>query len=546
MRVSDTLVRANTLANATVEQFSEALTNRAGASLRTLNKDLEEGVAVLAAYADQGVKGSMAGEQLAIVIRDLQNASLRNNDAFVEAGIAVFDASGDMRNFADIIQDLEGRLGGLSDAQLRAELTTLGFQDRSIAALLTLLGTSDAIRTYEMELRSAAGVTEDIAERQLDTFTSQLSLLKSGLADIALELGDQLLPALRNVVEALKLFTAEADGIGKIEGIEFIGDQFAALSERITEANALQELIDDPQAFGQAAAAGEEYAGLLNDLRTELNDVNVVAGIWLGQTGRLKEVADRYGLSLQDLKELIFQASTAHTDMWIAQQRVEAAVARTREGLLLANPAFLEFAGGTDLSNQSVLEFTTGIAQLLTYSGRYRIALQSIGDELPDTVIGTEALIPPTQQLANDFSTLGVEAAAAAVEVRNLNNAVSEGAGGAGFEGQESLLFGEGPAAGAALARARAVVDARRDTGGGGGGGSRGPSSEQIADLERARDLGDEFGGRWAAAYALVQQAQSAYNESLNEDFDLNIAVVEARGTARAHRGSALRLRRSH
>ncbi len=46
-RVGDVLVKANTLANATVEQFSEALTTKAGAALRNLGKDVEEGVAVL-------------------------------------------------------------------------------------------------------------------------------------------------------------------------------------------------------------------------------------------------------------------------------------------------------------------------------------------------------------------------------------------------------------------------------------------------------------------------------------------------------------------
>ena len=90
-RVSDVLVLANTLANATTEQFSEALTNKAAAALRLVNKDIEEGVAVLAALADQGVKGAAAGEQLNIVMRDLQKAAINNKDAFADANITVFD-----------------------------------------------------------------------------------------------------------------------------------------------------------------------------------------------------------------------------------------------------------------------------------------------------------------------------------------------------------------------------------------------------------------------------------------------------------------------
>ena len=263
----------------------------------------------------------------------------------------------------------------------------------------------------------------------------------------------------------------------------------------------------------------------------EIDHTTILFGDMITGNFALRQAWKDSGLTIEEFQRQLHRQAFALNGIAAAQDRAEAAIARTREGLLTAEPAHLEFAGATDLSNQSTLEFTTGIAQLLTYTGRYRIALQSIGDELPDTVIGTEALIPPTLQLANDFSVLGDEAAGAAVEVRNLNNAITEGASGAGFEGQESLLFGEGPAAGADLARARAAVEARRTSAGRGGGGGTGggPSDGQIADLERARDLGDEFGARWAAAYALVQQAQSSYNESLNQDFDLNVAVVDAR-----------------
>ena len=49
-KVSDVLVKANTLANASVLQFAESLTNKAAAALVNVNKSMEEGVAVLAAF----------------------------------------------------------------------------------------------------------------------------------------------------------------------------------------------------------------------------------------------------------------------------------------------------------------------------------------------------------------------------------------------------------------------------------------------------------------------------------------------------------------
>ena len=50
--VTDVLVKANTLANASVEQFAMALTNKAAAAAKIVGMEIEEVVAVLAAFAD--------------------------------------------------------------------------------------------------------------------------------------------------------------------------------------------------------------------------------------------------------------------------------------------------------------------------------------------------------------------------------------------------------------------------------------------------------------------------------------------------------------
>ena len=200
VRLSDVLVKANTLANASVEQFSKALTTKAGAALRALNKDMEEGVAVLAAFADQGIKGEIAGTQFSIVLRDLTTRAIKNKDEFKAFGLEVFDSQGKMRNMADIVGQLESGLDGMSDELQKATLLQLGFSDKSLGALMALMGTSEQIREYEKALRDAAGTTDDIANKQLQTFSAQLDLLKSLFADVAIEIGSALVPALGKIV----------------------------------------------------------------------------------------------------------------------------------------------------------------------------------------------------------------------------------------------------------------------------------------------------------------------------------------------------------
>lgn len=205
-QVSDVLVKANTLANASVQQFSTALTSKAGAALKGFNIDIEEGVAVLAAFADQGIKAELAGNALDRVLRLLPDRAKKNEQAFKDMGIEVFDAEGNLNNMADIVADLEGALLGASDETQVMKFQTLGLNARILGMIKPLLGTSDAIREYEAGLRDAGGITQEVAEKQMDTMFKQLGLVKDQFVDVAIELGASLEPAVRALVPRLRAF----------------------------------------------------------------------------------------------------------------------------------------------------------------------------------------------------------------------------------------------------------------------------------------------------------------------------------------------------
>lgn len=215
-RVADVLSKANILANANIQQFSEALTTRAGAALRLVGKDVEEGVAALAVFANAGVKGAEAGTRLDIVLRDLQTRAIKNEDVFKKFGVTVFDEQGEMMNLADIFQDLEKAMAGMSDEQRRTTLMQMDFQDRSVASILALVGMSSEIRRYEAELRKAGGMTEEIAGKQLLSLKSQLKLTKNEMDLLAEAIGSTLAPIVTKLAEGIKgvtkFFTSMTEG----------------------------------------------------------------------------------------------------------------------------------------------------------------------------------------------------------------------------------------------------------------------------------------------------------------------------------------------
>lgn len=268
-RVSDVLVKANTLANATVQQFSESLTNDAAAAMRLVNKDIEEGVAVLAVFADQGLKGAAAGSSLAIVFRDLQKAAINNKEIFAEMGISVFDTNGNMRNMADIVNDLSGLLEGMSDEETKATLMLLGFQERSVKNIQLLLGTGDAMREYEEGLRGAAGTTQEVADNQMKSLSSQLGILKDKAIEVGLAFFEKLEPTIVN-----DLVPALSDLLDSLTPIlDTIADTLPGIIEEL-----LPQIQEFVKTIGEGADKFADLDPKMQAFIVKLGGIAVIAG----------------------------------------------------------------------------------------------------------------------------------------------------------------------------------------------------------------------------------------------------------------------------
>jgi TP901 family phage tail tape measure protein len=195
-RVSDVITMAANKANASQTQFSDSLTTKTGPALRAINKELEEGMAVLMAYADQGIKGANAGEKINVLYRDLAGAFRENGAAWSRAGIALYDARGQMLPTADLLGQFEEKFGNLPPKTLAMQMAMLGLNGEVTSAIQPLLGLSSTIRKYEADLKNAKGATEDVKEKQMKSFSAQLKLTANLVNVLAIEVGSYLVPAL--------------------------------------------------------------------------------------------------------------------------------------------------------------------------------------------------------------------------------------------------------------------------------------------------------------------------------------------------------------
>lgn len=234
-RVTDVLVKGNTLANASVQQFSEALTNKAGAALKVVNKSIEEGVAVLAVFADRGVKGAEAGEKLNQLLRDIPRAVAKNKEEFEALGLQMFDSNGKMRNVADIVQELDRVLGPMSDELKASTLDQLGLNRGVADAVKILSGAPDEIRAYEEALSDSGGTTQEVAEKQMGSLQAQTDIMKAKFNELALVLGEQLAPMLETVIGGISRLLDIA-----IEGTK-AKDEYSDATKLMAEALGIEE-----------------------------------------------------------------------------------------------------------------------------------------------------------------------------------------------------------------------------------------------------------------------------------------------------------------
>lgn len=235
--VTDVLTDANNNAIGTVEDFTQALTNKAGAAARVAGKPIQEVVAVLEAFAQAGIKGKVAGMQYAIVMRDLQTHAVKPKHAAAmkEYGVSVFDANGKMRNMAVIIGQLEAAFKNMNDKQRKQALLAMGFTDRSVNALLVLLGTSKNIAASQERLYDAAGATHKVAQKQLESFSAQLLLMKNRIVSLGISIGSKLAP---NLIDMAKWFEKAISKGGELRPIiEAFADAWHNVSGAFGKAN---------------------------------------------------------------------------------------------------------------------------------------------------------------------------------------------------------------------------------------------------------------------------------------------------------------------
>lgn len=215
-KMADQMAYAQAHSNTSTQQLGDAFGNCA-ATMASGGQTMETTTALLEAMANQGTKGSEAGTQLSAVMRDLTNKMEDGAIQIGETSIAVQDQNGNFRSLIDIMADVKSATDGMGTAERAAALSSV-FTAHSIKGVNQILNEgTNTVADYEDALHNCDGTAKEMADTLLNNLSGQLTILKSALEGLAIQIGDILMPYIKKFVSWVQQLVEKFSKLSKEE-----------------------------------------------------------------------------------------------------------------------------------------------------------------------------------------------------------------------------------------------------------------------------------------------------------------------------------------
>ena len=239
---ADVLAKASSSANTNVSMLGESFKYVAPVA-GSLGYSAEDTAVALGLMANAGIKGSQAGTSLRAALTRMIKPTDDAAALMDKYGISMTNSDGSMKSLGEVMGTLRDKLGGLTEAEQSQVAATL-FGQEAMSGMLSIINASEGDYNKLTEaIANADGTAEQMANTMNDNLQGQLTLLKSQLEGVAIQIGEKLIPHIRNflthvsewVSKFSELFNAHGDLILKIAGIvAAIGPMLFAVGKAIS------------------------------------------------------------------------------------------------------------------------------------------------------------------------------------------------------------------------------------------------------------------------------------------------------------------------
>ena len=202
---ADVLAAASSNANTNVSMLGESF-KMCAPVCGSLGISAEDAAVALGLMANAGVKGSQAGSSLRTGLVNLSKPTKQMTEYMNKYNISLKTNEDGSVNLRETMVNLREKMSSLSETERAAALSAI-FGKNSMAAWAAIVGASDEdFEKLASAIDGCDGAAEDMAATMQDNLNGQITILKSALQELAIQIGDALMPTIRNIVSKIQEF----------------------------------------------------------------------------------------------------------------------------------------------------------------------------------------------------------------------------------------------------------------------------------------------------------------------------------------------------
>ena len=196
---ADILAAASSNSNTNVAMMGETFKYCAPIA-GALGFSAEDAAEAIGLMANAGIKSSQAGTALRTIMNNLTSEIQISGAALGEVTIQTTNTDGSMRELSVILGECRTAFAELSESE-KAQAAEALVGKNAMSGFLALMNAGEEdVRKLSEAISDCDGASEEMALTMQDNLEGQLTILKSQLEELAISIGDMLMPAIRTIV----------------------------------------------------------------------------------------------------------------------------------------------------------------------------------------------------------------------------------------------------------------------------------------------------------------------------------------------------------
>lgn len=202
---ADVLAKASSNANTNVSMLGESF-KYAAPVMGAMKYSVEDTAVALGIMANSGIKAGQAGTTLRTMITSIAKPTKKSKEMLDEYSLTLTKGNGEMKSLSEVIDMLRSKLGGLTEAEQAKTVAQIFGKEAMSGTLAVINATNEDYQKLTDSIAGADGAAKKMADTMLDNLNGQLTILKSALEGLAIEIGQMLLPTIKKIVSKIQEF----------------------------------------------------------------------------------------------------------------------------------------------------------------------------------------------------------------------------------------------------------------------------------------------------------------------------------------------------